>query len=67
MNKEKKLGKQDLPALLIMDGLKAHLMNDIADELAQNNVLTVCLPAHLSHLLQVLDISIFSPIKLYYR
>ena len=61
------LGNQGLPALLIMDGLKAHLMNDIANELTQNNVLTVCLPAHSSHLLQVLDLSIFGPMKLYYR
>ena len=42
-----KLGNGDLPALLIMDGLKAHLMNDIAIELAQNNAFTVCLPAQL--------------------
>lgn len=46
--------------------LKAHHIIDITNELTQNNVLTVCLPANSSHFFQVLDLSIFSPKKLYY-
>lgn len=61
------LNDQNLHALLLFDGLKAHLMEDIKDELDSNGILTVQLPPHSSHLLQVLDVSIFSPMKTYYR
>ena len=61
------LNDDDLNALLIFDGLKTHLMDDIKDEHNQHRIMYLCLPPHSSHLLQVMDLSIFSPMKTYYR
>lgn len=68
INKERlRIQNNNMPALLIFDGLKAHLTTAITAILNQNNILIVCLPPHSSHILQVLDLSIFGPMKLYYR
>lgn len=61
------LSNPNLQALLLFDGLKAHLMSDITQELNQNGIHIVCLPPHSSHLLQILDVSIFGPMKTFYR
>ena len=58
---------EDQPALLIMDGLKSHLMSEILDLLNENKIIILCLPPHSSHILQVLDLAIFSPMKNFYR
>lgn len=42
-------------------------MSDITEELNQNGIHIVCLPPHSSHLLQILDVSIFGPMKTFYR
>lgn len=56
-----------MPAILIFDGLKAHLTTEITAILNQNNISIICLPPHSSHILQVLDLSIFGPMKIYYQ
>lgn len=51
------------PALLIIDGHKAHVTLDVIELAARNNILVFCLPAHASHLLQPLDLSLFGLLK----
>lgn len=38
-------------------------MDDITEELNGNDIQVVCLPPHSSHLLQILDVAIFGPMK----
>jgi hypothetical protein len=49
--------------LLILDGHKSHQSVDFNDFCKQNNIITLCMPAHSSHLLQPLDIGCFGPLK----
>ena len=51
------------PVLLIVDGHKAHVTEDVIKLAAANRVLVFCLPAHASHLLQPLDLLLFGPLK----
>ena len=53
--------------LLIFDGHGSHETNDFMFRCYQNNVQLMYLPAHTSHVLQPLDLSIFSPLKRAYR
>ena len=46
------------PVLLIMDGHKSHVTEDLILTAAENKILVFCLPAHASHLLQPLDLSL---------
>jgi hypothetical protein len=49
--------------LLILDGHTSHQSVDFEDFCKQNNIITLCMPAHSSHLLQPLDVGCFSPLK----
>ena len=40
------------PILLLVDGHKAHVTQEVIESAAENQVLVFCLPAHSSHLLQ---------------
>ena len=51
------------PILLLVDGHKAHVTQEVIESAAENQVLVFCLPAHSSHLLQPLDLSLFGPLK----
>jgi 4-hydroxybenzoate polyprenyltransferase len=53
--------------LLILDGHDSYTADDFMWYCFQNNVHLVFLPAHTSHVLQPLDLSIFSPLKHAYR
>jgi hypothetical protein len=52
--------------LLILDGHESHLNQDFKDYCPENKIITVCMPAHSSHILQPLDVVCFSPLKLKY-
>jgi hypothetical protein len=52
--------------LLILDGHESHQLQDFKDYCLENKILTLCMPAHLSHILQLLDIICFAPLKLKY-
>jgi len=52
--------------LLILDGHESHLNQDFKDYCLENKIVTLCMPAHSSHLLQPLDVVCFSPLKLKY-
>lgn len=49
--------------LLIFDGHSSHRTSEFRDFCLQNCILTLCLPAHTSHILQPLDVSCFGPLK----
>ena len=51
------------PVLLLVDGHKAHVTQDVIEVAVENKILVYCLPAHASHLLQPLDLSLFGPLK----
>jgi len=49
--------------LLILDGHESHLNQDFKDYCLVHKILTLCMPAHSSHILQPLDVVCFSPLK----
>ncbi|KAK1842428.1 transposase [Colletotrichum chrysophilum] len=49
--------------LLIVDGHKSHYTTDFEIYCKENNIVTLCMPAHSSHLLQPLDVGCFRPLK----
>jgi len=53
--------------LLILDGHKSYTSDDFMWNCFINNIHLVYLPAHTSHVLQLLDLSVFSPLKHAYR
>ena len=51
--------------LLLLDGYASHVQYSVLYLLHQNNVVVIGLPAHTSHVLQPLDVSVFSSFKSY--
>jgi hypothetical protein len=49
--------------LLILDGHESHHSLEFQDLCKENNIYTLCMPPHSSHLLQPLDVGCFSPLK----
>ena len=49
--------------LLIFDGHGSHQTAEFRDFCLQHCILTLCMPAHTSHILQPLDVSCFGPLK----
>jgi hypothetical protein len=53
--------------LLILDGHESHNSIRFQDICRDNNIITLCMPAHASHILQPLDVGCFSPLKRAYK
>jgi hypothetical protein len=53
--------------LLILDGHGSHETTDFLWRCLEHNIYVLFLPAHTSHVLQPLDLTIFSPLKRAYR
>jgi hypothetical protein len=49
--------------LLIHDGHESHYSVDFEKYCEDNHIITLCMPAHSSHLLQPLDVGCFGPLK----
>ncbi|RKK08368.1 hypothetical protein BFJ68_g17297 [Fusarium oxysporum] len=49
--------------LLILDGHESHHSADFETYCEENNIITLCMPPHSSHLLQPLGIGCFGPLK----
>jgi hypothetical protein len=49
--------------LLILDGHESHLNQDFKDYCLEHKILTLCMPPHLLHIIQPLDVVCFSPLK----
>ena len=49
--------------LLILDGHESHHSDEFEEYCKEHNIITLCMPAHSSHILQPLDVGCFSPLK----
>jgi hypothetical protein len=49
--------------LLILDGHESHHSLEFQELCRENNIFTLCMPPHSSHLLQPLDVGCFAPLK----
>jgi hypothetical protein len=49
--------------LLVLDGHESHHSLEFQEPCKENNIYTLCMPPHSSHLLQPLDVGCFSPLK----
>jgi hypothetical protein len=49
--------------LLVLDGHESHHSVEFEEYCKEHNIVTLCMPAHSSHLLQPLDVGCFSPLK----
>jgi hypothetical protein len=61
--KERTTGKY---RLLILDGHESHISVQFQQYCKENNIITLCMPPHSSHLLQPLDVGCFSSLKTSY-
>jgi len=52
---------------LIIDGHNSHISGDFMVSCVTNRVFLCCLPAYTSHVIQPLDVSVFSSLKHNYR
>ena len=52
--------------MLVLDGHESHLSNAIEAYCQENNIITLCLPPHSSHITQPLDVGCFSVLKRIY-
>ncbi len=49
--------------MLIIDSYKSHNSAEFQQYCKDQKIITLCMPAHLSHLLQPLNVGCFSPLK----
>jgi hypothetical protein len=49
--------------MLVLDGHESHHSFEFETYCKDNNIITLCLPPHSSHLTQPLDVGLFSPLK----
>jgi hypothetical protein len=49
--------------LLVLDGHESHHSVEFEEYCKENNIITLCMPPHSSHLLQPLDVGCFGPLK----
>lgn len=54
------------PRLLILDGHDLHVCIEFIPYAEEYNIKLFCLPPHTTHLLQLLDVVLFSPLQRYY-
>lgn len=47
------------PVLLILDGLSSHISIEVIEFARSNDIHMLCIPAHTTHILQPLDVSVF--------
>jgi hypothetical protein len=62
-----KHGGEARPLLFIIDGCKGHINLAAIDFARSKHIHILCLPANLTHLLQVADVALFGPFKRYWR
>ena len=58
-----KLRTKGVYRLLVLDGHESHHSTDFELYAKENNIITLCMPAHSSHRLQPLDVGCFRPLK----
>jgi hypothetical protein len=65
-NRHTKSCTQRAYRLLILDGHGSHATPEFDQYCTDNKIITLCMPAHTSHLLQPLEVSCYSPLKSVY-
>lgn len=55
------------PTLLLIDNHASHLSVEALDLAAENGITILSFPPHCSHRLQPLDVSVYGPVKTYYK
>ena len=65
-DKHTKVRKKGRYRLLILDGHESHHSDEFEQYCKDNDIVTLCMPAHSSHLLQPLDVGCFGPLKTVY-
>jgi hypothetical protein len=53
--------------LLILDGYESHKLLAFQTLCEESKIITLCMPAHASHILQPLDVGCFAPLKRAYK
>jgi DDE superfamily endonuclease len=61
------LARKNKYRMLILDGHRSHIIPEFMDFCESHKIILLCLPAHTSHMLQPLDVAVFSPTKHWYR
>lgn len=61
----KEIRKNGNHMVLILDGYGGHIQFNFLKYLKDNNIVVIALPAHTSHVLQPLDLTVFGPYKSY--
>ena len=51
------------PIIMFLDGHTSHLNLAVSDFCAENDIILYCFPAHSSHVLQPMDVTVFGPLK----
>lgn len=59
--------KIEFPVILFVDGHKSHLSLELSDFCSEKKILLYCLPPNATHILQPCDVSIFKPLKSYWK
>lgn len=58
---------KDSPTLLLLDNHSSHLSVEAIDMANENGVTLLSFPPHCSHRMQPLDVSVYGPVKTYYK
>ena len=62
-DKHTEIRRKGIYRMIVLDGHKSHLSAQFEEFCKEKNIITLCLPAHSSHLTQPLDIGCFSILK----
>ena len=60
-------GKVEFPIIIFMDGHTSHINIAVSDFCRDHNIILYCFLPHSSHILQLLDISVFGPLKTFWN
>jgi len=59
--------KVKFPVILYLDGHKSHLSLELSEFCTEKKIILYCLPPNATHILQPCDVSIFKPLKSYWK
>ena len=57
------VGKVQFPVIIFMDGHASHINLAVSTFCREKDIILYCFPAHASHVLQPLDVSVYGPLK----
>ena len=59
--------KVRFPIIIFMDGHTSHINLAVSTFCKEHNIILYCFPAHASHIMQPLDVSVYGPLKKYWN